>query len=221
MKTLMLLTALVTAGMSRGADIDHLVPVDTHFQKYRLLLASKIGTSPFNCGRVIITPAFEGESSLSVQCERFSGGQPKCYATYVSANDNLWQRTNGVQKQEKARLIGTKRIDAEMSETTAELIKQVWLRMLGQVQVHDNKKDKWRAVPIDGTGFEFSISHPRLSGELDLFAPDRGSKLTELMSISQELVDYCNAKPGKRRALADRIEREARHLLNTKSGQRF
>src|SRR6266566_5529898 len=82
-----------TAGSERD---DHLIPADRLFQKYRDFLASKLGHSPFNCGRVFNEPAFEGESAISVYCVSAKNVGQKCRVTYAEASDNLWQRTNAL-----------------------------------------------------------------------------------------------------------------------------
>src|SRR5437016_531560 len=121
MKRVALVIAVLGVGLSiLGASAssatqsgDHLIPPDPLFDKYQNLLTSKLNTSPFNCGRVTVQPAFEGEWSVSIYCLSAKSGAAECHVAYAAAERNLWQVTNALQHVERARSVNIYRADAK------------------------------------------------------------------------------------------------------------
>jgi hypothetical protein len=183
-----------TAGSERD---DHLVPADPLFQKYRQFLTSKLGHSPFNCGRVFIEPAFNGESAISVYCVSAKHLGQKCRVTYAEASDNLWQRTNALQNVERASRVKIRRIDAEISTATALSVRSTFSRILKMTQPHTTREGERRRLTTDATQTEFSLA---VQGESQLWAqPDvslvrQGEQIRNLLNLSRLLVDYCKAE---------------------------
>ena len=149
----LILGAAISFATSCTADSeteDHLIPADSLFQKYRDFLASKLGQSPFNCGRVFVEPAFEGESSVSVYCVSGNGVGRKCRIAYTQASDNLWQRTNALQN-ERASRVKIRRIDADISATSAISVRNAFARILKMTRPHVAREGEMRTLTTDAT----------------------------------------------------------------------
>jgi hypothetical protein len=203
-----------------GSQVDdHLIPVDALFQKYRDFLASKLGHSPFNRGRVFIEPAFEGESAISVYCVFPNGPGQKCKVTYTEASDNLWQQTNALRNVERASRVKIRRIDAEISATTALSIRSAFSRILKETRSHITREGKMRTLTTDATQTEFSLEPfggPRLWGQLDVSLVRQGKHVRSLLTLSRLLVDYCKANQRDKPSIEHAIERTAVQLAEAR-----
>jgi hypothetical protein len=197
---------------------DHLLPVDLNeFQKYRAIAAEKMCPTPFDCGRMIVTPAFiKPEQSVSVYSRRTDDGKrSRYYVAYLEAKENIWDASDGGRLRGRAKNIKVRRVDAEIAETTAQLVKQVWIGMLSGPQ----SPRKWPLSPEflyqDATHAEFSIrlANKKLYGETPLILSDLGKKTRKLVELADTLADYCKLEASNRPRIAVKIERQATHLL--------
>jgi len=198
---------------------DHLIPPDPLFQNYRDLLALKLGQTPFNCGRVIVQPAFEGESSISVYCSPETSVGEKCYVVYTEASDNLWQQTNALQNTERANNVKIKRIDAGISATTGQSIRTAFSRILEMTQAQTVREDEMRALTPDATYTEFSLerpSGPPLSGELNVSLVKQGVHITKLRTLFRLLVEYCKTNRRNRPHIEQAIRKTATQLAGAR-----
>lgn len=192
---------------------DNLVPVDWKIKtedRYRRLLELKLGITPFDCGRAIMQPSFGGETSVSVYSLLTKNGQRTYCVTYCEAEANFWQRTNGLQHIDAARNVRVRRIDAEIPQQAAGIVKEVWLRMLQDSRPIDPTSRKF---VVSGLDVEFSLQRSDdrpVYGDLGL--PAQGNKTKALKRLADALVEYCQAAPAKRTAIANKIEREAKQL---------
>lgn len=214
----MFIMLMVVAHLSRGADADHLDPVHLEWnQNYRKLALSKLCVTRFDCGRTFTLPAFTPESCVSVYSAANKGPR-KYFVTYSEPEDSLWQRTDGGNRPRSAHGLKVQRIDADIPAETAEVLKKVWDRMLGDVRPENGSSSPsgWRMISVDGTDVEFSIERPNTRpfyGTLNVSLPPPGKKTKQLISLSNALIDYCKATPQKRPAIAERIDRDAKRLL--------
>jgi hypothetical protein len=190
---------------------DHLIPADSLFQKYRELLASKLGQTPFNCGRVFIEPAFEPESAISVYCGSPAGVGQKCKVTYTKASENFWQSTSALQEADRATRVKIARIDAEISASTALLVRTAFFRILKLTRPHVAREGEMRSLTTDATRTEFSLEvpgAPQLWGELDISLVGQGKDIKRVLTLGRLLIDYCKAnqrdKPKIERAIRTR-----------------
>jgi len=200
---------------------DHLIPADPLFQKYRDFLASKLGHSPFNCGRVFIEPAFEGESSISVYCLSENHVGQKCRVTYMEASDNLWQRTNALQNVERASRVNIRRIDAEISAATALPVRSAFSRILKMTRPHTAREGEVRTLTTDATQTEFSLEvagRPQLWSQLDVSLVRQGKHVRNLLTLSRLLVDYCKANQRDKPYIEHALERTVAQLIEKGSG---
>lgn len=198
-----------------SADMDHLVPVDTkRHRTYRKIFTSKLGLTPFDYGRIIFLPSFEGESSLSIYCSAHKSARPNiCFITSVRARDNLWQLTDAGREAAKAQSAKVHRVDAEIPQETAALVKEAWQKMLANVKERESLRSDEETIPIDGTSIEFSIERSNTSGEVNLWLPTQGKKVKTFIELTHFLTDYCQAKSIDRSSIAKRINRKANELL--------
>src|ERR1041384_6803384 len=116
--------------MAKCGGRDYLASVDLKKdQSYRHILDDKLNLTPFNCGRSVVMPPFEGEGTTSVY-SLGKGGKRVFYVTNVSASENLWQKTDACHLPARAKQVTVSRFDAEIPQHAAELIKEMSLRML-------------------------------------------------------------------------------------------
>ncbi len=208
--------ALAENSLGSATEGDHLVPVQKQNYRFRTILADKLATTPFDCGRVTIRPSFEGESSISIYCGTERRERRHCYLTYIIADDNLYQRTDGGSRPESARKVTTHRINVELPVRTAEALKEVWFQILKKTRSIDLPRQGLVRVPVDATAMEFSLPQSGASpllGEVDPFAPALGKKVKELIILSQTLIRYSKAGPAAHSEIAARIDRQANGLL--------
>jgi hypothetical protein len=204
--------SLAQARSDDRPNADHLSPLDLSdksINNYRSFLAGKLGVTPFDCGRVIDTPSFEPESFVSVYSHT-QNGRRVCYVTVTRADANLWQRTKSLHDMRAAQNVGIQRIDAEISESVAKKIRQVWTRMLQASRV---PPPLGLELELDGK-LIFSIQQAvgsTLAAQLWLPAP--GPKTRALVEMSNALWDYCKSAPANRPAIASKIDQEATRLL--------
>ena len=215
-----MLIGLVFLGSASGrATRDPFLSVDlNHFPEYRRIWTAKLEVTPFDCGRFVVLPAFEQESSVSVYSYARKGGTPGYRVTYILAANNMWQASDGVRYPEKANAIRTRRIDADIPESTAQLLRKVWLHILQGVHPSTSTTPRdW--IPIDPPHFEWSLQRPNtpaLRVEANFYI-----KATPVAKLFEDLSDvtlttYCTAKPSERPAIARQIAKQAKDLLKEK-----
>ena len=213
--SLILICSVLSTKPLVTAEFDHLAPIDLkQSPNYRRLLASRLGVTPFNCGRATLLPAFDPEGSVSVYWVLGSGH--KMYrVTFIEVAKNLYQRTDGARYPARAKAVKDRRLDTEIPERTALVVREVWLRMLRDVKPISLPTN---VVVLDATIAEFSLEMPTgppLRGELNFSFSYPGKKTKPLVDIWNALYEYCKATVEERSAIANQIERKSIHLLET------
>lgn len=234
-----LATHLLCAQLRAAVKFDHLEPEPTYLHEhpeYLRLLIAKLCVTPFDCGRLIALSFPGGEGSQSVYSKSSNRGQTY-YVTRISLEKNLWDITSGGRRPEMARSIKAKRIDAEIPQKTAWLLRQCWIGMLEGAQKPRPTPPPNQAVLVDASFFEFSIERaegPPLVGALNISAgyggkkktrgpvlprasrnvPGYGDRLRLLVELSDAVYRYCIAKSADRSEIANEIDRKAAQLLD-------
>jgi len=216
-RLLLVVGALAFSLLLRAAsDNDQLYQVNlAEFPKYRALSLGKLGPTPFNCGRVIVQPAFAPEYSVSVYSRSLAQGGMKYFVTYIAPDQSLWETSDAGRNPQNAENANVRRIDCEIPKEIAEKVKQVWLGMLTGNQSPTPMRAEDAARATDATIAEFSIEVPpaeTLYGEIPAEVP-KGPKTKTLVGLANALTEYCKAKPMDRSAIAGRVDREATRLL--------
>ena len=203
-----------------------IIPADLkHEPEYREVWSSKLEVTPFNCGRTVVLPAFEPECSTSIYSESQIDGRIRYRITYISAERNIWQAGGGFHYPAKAAAVKTSRIDADIPESTAQLLRKLWLEMLKSVSHGKDPEADAEVTPLDVPQFEWSIkqSFARVvRGRLNPYIQvrQRSRAFADLSNVT--LPAYCKAAAGKRSSLVVEIEKRASELLimakATKSG---
>jgi hypothetical protein len=207
-------TALSNATAPSGRD--RLFQVDlTEFPGYRLIWLNKLGPTRFDCGRMIVEPAFAPEYSVSVY-SRPSASRPRRYfVTYMTADQNLWQTTDAGRHPKAAEAAKIRRVDCEIPASTAYLLRQAWIQMLSGSQRPRPMREEDAARSTDATIAEFSIrlAHGEtLYGEFAVELPP-GQKTRRLVELGGTLVDYCKANSADRQTIAAKLDRNATRLF--------
>ena len=222
MKIQLIAAALTLAAQTISAEsfvrpeLDHLAPVNLNeHPSYRKMLTSKLCVTPFNFGRAILLPPFDPESSTSIYSVS-NNGKVSYYVTEISATANIWQRTDAVRFPERAKEVKVHRLDAKLPAETAELIKQLFARMLEGRHGPKRLPSQDRTIILDATHAEFSLERPNstsLYGDLDFSLSFPGRKTKQLVDIWNRLYDYCKAPADERRTIASDIDQRAKRLL--------
>jgi hypothetical protein len=193
---------------------DNLVPLNAGNVSFREVLTSKLIIAPFNYAGVLFLPAFEGESFVSVY--NHDRTRPTCHVTYIKAQSNLYQATDGGKHPENAGTIPVIRIDAEIPEDMARKLREIWKRMLDEAHPHVAQSQDWQTVPVDATRIEFALElsgSQTLYGEVDIFESNPGEKVKCAIDLSHRLIDYCKAGPTQRLPITSDIGQKAEALL--------
>ena len=123
------ITALSNAAAPSGRN--RLFEVDlTEFPRYRLIWLNKLGLTPFDCGRMMVEPAFAPEHSVSVYSRPSNGRSRKYFVTYATVDRNLWQPTDIGRHPRRAEATKVSRVDCEIPASAADLVRQAWIQML-------------------------------------------------------------------------------------------
>jgi|ERR1043166_426242 hypothetical protein len=195
------------------ADKDGLIQVNlAEFPKYRAVLVKKLGSTRFDCGRVVFKPAFVPEYSVSVYSKT---SKDQYFATYIKAEQNLNDLLEPGADRKKAKLVKTRIVTCEMPRHIAEELRQAWIGMLSGKQ-HPRPMTLQDAVrATDATVGEFSIQLPNetLYGEVLEAESPLGRKTTALVELANMLIGYCQAEPTHRPAIEHEIDRKATRLL--------
>lgn len=186
------------------------------FPKYRALLLSKLGPTPFNCGRVTVEPAFAPEYSVSVYSRSLLRDEVKYFVTYAAADQSLWETSDAGRNSEGAEHTKIRLIDCEIPKEIAEKVKQAWLGMLTGNQHPTPMRQEDAARATDATIAEFSIQvspAQTLYGEIPTQLP-AGPRTKALLDLANSLSDYCKAEPAHRPVIASTVDHEATALLD-------
>jgi hypothetical protein len=197
---------------------DHLLPADLEIlgKEYVATVERKLCVTPSDYGRVLILPAFTGEEALSVYSLRSSGGQESHYVTWTVASENLNDRTRSGHDPDESKHVGIRRLDAEIPERTARLVRQVWAAALKQVRPLSKDERALELSFTDAAVAEFSLAKPdkHTATGRTVMAPGRlENKMNELVTIASLLRDYCQSESADRPSIASKIDREATALL--------
>lgn len=206
----------ISAYSAVSPNADHLVAVDPKKSgNYRKILASKLEVTQFNCGRAILMPPFGPEGSTSMYWIS-RNGQRTYYVTSISAGESLWQRTDGAHYPERAGTARVTRVDAEIPKRTAEMVREVWYRMLNVPAISRPIAPPSNVVLLDTTKAEFSLEIANaapLYANLDFSLSFPGKKTKQLVDIWNALHEYCKVPTKKRPIIAARIEQQSKRLL--------
>ncbi|HZS18917.1 MAG TPA: hypothetical protein VFA51_13400 [Candidatus Udaeobacter sp.] len=183
---------------------------------YRSLLLSKLGPTPFDCGRFIAEPAFAAEYSVSVYSQPSADGEVKYFITYTASDKSLWETSNAGKDTKAARNINVHRLDCEIPRAIAQKTKQVWFAMLTDNQRRRPMHLQDAGRVTDATIGEFSLQlspAKAIYGEMPVEAPV-GVKTKTLVDIANALIEYYKAKPATRADIATTIDSTTTELLS-------
>lgn len=159
-------------------------------------------------------PAFDPEFSISIHSGK---GRTGYEITYVTAEDNLYQLTDGGKFPGRADSVGIRRTDTSIPAKTAQTLRAVWLKVL--LSTHGNvapPKQGLENAPIDAAEIEFSLGLPGkrpLYGQVNIWLDPQRPKIRALLRLGETLLDYCKANESKHEELILNIDAQAQRLL--------
>ena len=184
-----------------------------------ILWQQKLFVTPGNLARFAHVPGFaqpEAAASVNQRADKYGGTDGSYWVTVTEASSSLWSciRT-GDEKFTKTkpvdpRTIHIRRCDAPLPQSTALVIRRLWLTMLNQTTPLSHSE---RYFAVDATSEIFSAVNPE-GKLLEAQAPTFESRNTdELVRIGFLLLDYCHIHEPERPEIARKIEIKARTLL--------
>jgi hypothetical protein len=197
-----------------------LVPVeaddDGSSAAYRQLWQRKLLVTSGEVARFVHLPALKGvETTMSIYRIRGKQKTGGYQITTTQAQKWLWQSlrpsTKGHADPWEIRVI---RLDAPLPASTALAIQQVWLAMLRRTQPSNAN-----AVEIDSDRLIFSATNPKgrvQQGRANSLQGNTGA----LVDLAGRLLQYADAFPSQRPAIAPQIEKSAADLLKQISLQK-
>lgn len=217
MAVMLFLPVLSFAREAIVPERDRLIQVDLDFFiRYRTILRNKLGSTSFDCGRVIFKPAFAPEYSVSVYSRQKRNSPGLYLVTYIRAEASLNDRMEPGIDPREAQAVNTRRIDCEIPTQTAEKVRQAWIGMLSGNQRPRPMRLEDAVRTTDATVVEFSVQRKSAEtsyGQMTAAELPPGRKTGTLLQLAKLLITYCQAKPTNRSAAAANIDREATRLL--------
>jgi hypothetical protein len=219
LRSLAIAAALFVFGLSGAyaatSNDDHLLPVEEHGLArdhpsaiYRKLWQRKLLVTPGNVARFAHIPG--SNQTEVVVCINRSNRVGGAYSiTVTEASSSLWGciRTAD-EKVTDPRSVHIRRCDAPFPDSTAVVIRNLWLAMLKQARPLSE-----RIIAVDSTSEIFSAMNAE-GKVLEAEAPPFESKnIDELERIGLLLLDYCDVRLDKRPELSREIEKRAARLL--------
>jgi len=221
-KALAIYASCVVLAQTEGAILqpDHLLPVDlSESPAYRVLLRKKLERTPFDYGRVILRPAFNSESSISIYNDTEKVRTANSVVTCITAQDSLWDASEGGTSSRRALQIGTRRFDCVIPRALADQLRDAFSAVLRDTRPL-GPDEKPKKIVLEGLITEFSI--PRNDGSIARgeisSIPATGPKLKRLESLAFDLLAYCKASDADRAPLLRKIERNAMALAKLSQG---
>jgi hypothetical protein len=210
------------------SEDDHLLPLEEYglakghpVSAYRTVWQKKLLVTPGNVARFAHIPGFaEPEAVICVnqRPEKSDGSVGGYWATRTEASSSLWNCIEtGDEKFTKRRItdcrnVRVRRWDAPVSDSTAVIVRKLWLTMLSDARPLSLAPGE-RVISVDSPSEIFSAMSPEgklLEAEAPTF---KARNANELVRVGFLLLDYCGVSPAKRPQLAREIETRASRLL--------
>lgn len=215
MKSIPILNAFLALALLNGsatANTDHLSLLNAKENaSYRTLIDRYLCRTPYDFGRVIVSPSFEPEFSISIYNTNRGAGTR---ITLVKAIKNIYQSTDGAQRI-ATRGIEVSRTDALFPQSAATAVRDIIREMVHRAKGHTPPPmTEWELVPTDGTTVEWFLPATQPSGaQLNNYMRQNASTRVFVDMTTTKLREYCDADASKRPAIAQDIEATANQLL--------
>jgi len=189
---------------------DHLIPIEGWLDpEYKGLLTRKLFLTPANYARIVEFPPLPSLGEISVAIYSKANDLDRAFITRTKGERNLWSAEFGSDPS-FPRGVKVVRADARFPKSTAVTLQRALKRMIDQSHPLENPNN---SIVLDAKVVEFSIEDlqaGRVGAFLSPYAV--GKTGAALRRITRLLVNYCDSDPGKRAAVAARIEAEAERL---------
>jgi hypothetical protein len=193
----------------QSAD-DHLIPLEGWLEPaYKEVLTRNLFVTPANYARIVKFPPLPSLGEISVAIYSAANDSEAIFLTLTRGERNFWSAEFGSDPT-FPKGVKVARCDVRFPKSVAESVQAAFKRQLDKSRPLRNPDN---TIILDANIIEFSIDEPqrgRVAAYLSPYAIGKTGKA--LRKFSQLLIDYCDAGPTKRAALAKRIEAEARRL---------
>lgn len=204
-------TVNVSAHRLEARPTDHLVfaSTDSLTLRYQKLVAQKLYKTPFDLGRVVVCPSFEGEFALSIYST--AKNSDLAILALVRAKQNIWYAASHLDQDLRVNpKVPVQIVSATIRRRVAFEVAEVISHAIARTQ----PLAATEAVRVDGTSvLFFAPAHAKTkvrSAELDTAAEGELSEaLRRLVSLLEK---YCTSSNAARQHLSKEIEAQARHI---------
>jgi hypothetical protein len=213
----------VSLGRRSVADekADNLALIDAQSEaaseaEYKHLYESQLFLTPGDLARFVQLPGPLADSEVAVSLHKTTkrGHASKYELTLTRSKIRLADAvsTNPKRRDDMLKASPAQRIDAPCPESMAMAINRLWLIMLKQAQ-----PDPCAECIAEGPSQIFSATaeNGRLLRAMTPIKPLHDT--IELTDLGRALVEYCDALPALRSALARRVEEQARRLASRRN----
>jgi len=206
--------------------IGHLTPFFkgvTYEERYRKLLESRLGLTPFDCGREIVWPDLGPEICVAIFSRIQNRRRIHWVTLTVPGKSSFWQVTDGMNRKllNEASKIPVLRSDAEISEIRANLIREAWSVMIRNAHPENYNRpspDGMRVIMGGNTDFYLQTPHGVQRASFPAL-PECNSAAHVLLNLCNTLIAYCEAKPSERERLGKRAEAQAKLVVRKLSSK--
>ncbi len=228
-RSLLAVSVVVFGARQAAPEFDDLEPCDGEFSwveppsPYHLALrAALLGEHRYRECQVLAIPSFEREWAVYiVQDEEepprivFKRMKRHLYSALMDALSDHGRRTEYSETSEaqtdalRGMRIDVEEFTAPLSDGSAEILEQVWSRMLGRVRYPDRFSGGFDGIQYFASHWARGIGHR--CGRT--WSPHEGSRTGALVHLGEMLSQLAEAPPPSRKAMEVGLVAEARTLL--------
>lgn len=228
-RLLLVLAAAAPRAAQNPVACDELLPSRGVFDDLRTpstydlaLRRALLGADVYRKCQMLVVPSFAAEWCVFIRREEGTRPELICRRMKESLYSGLMDAVSSDRDPSvgdrgaaaEARALELVKIELETSlvfvrPDTADLLEEVWWRMLGRVRYPEKSRSG-----KDGTTYHFAqwIVGAVRSGEA--WSPDEGTRVDALVTLGEHMRDLAIAEPDARTALEDSLVRDACSLLD-------
>lgn len=198
---------------------DHLTPISSHapswWRKYRRRIEDHLFQTEADIAQYLVMPSFGPQSCVSVRSEipkdvevKFEKyglvprDKKKYFIIVTRSSESLWYSMAENNDEHKTRLVGTSRVDREISIELAGAIQWAWGRMLHHTRYPSTDL---RSGNKDGCTYEFSAWVEGLGAVSGETWSPRGGLTAELVNLGNAIAAFATEKEATEEPLLKKL----------------